>query len=131
MQRICSCAKANSITVALSFSENFHHTAYIAQALISASGEILINRRKLKPTHMERTIFGDASGNSLTNVVDTNSSLGRVGMLSCWEHTQPLLKFHTYLQREAIHIAAWPPLWPHSGGPGFWSMGKEGKSKWK
>jgi nitrilase len=126
MQRIAECAQKNKIFVALGFSENFHDSAYIAQALIGSDGHILLNRRKLKPTHMERTIFGDASGDSLKNVAETNSSLGRVGMLACWEHTQPLLKYHTYLQREAIHVAAWPPLWEHPGGPGLWSMGIEG-----
>jgi len=53
--------------------------------------------------------------------------LGRVGALACWEHTQPLLKYHTYLQREELHIAAWPPLDPHPGGPALWSMSKEGQ----
>lgn len=126
MQRIAECAQKNKIFVALGFSENFHDSAYIAQALIGSDGQILMNRRKLKPTHMERTIFGDASGDCLNNVAETKSALGRVGMLACWEHTQPLLKYHTYLQRERIHVAAWPPLWEHPGGPGLWSMGTEG-----
>lgn len=29
-------------------------------------------------------------------------------MLNCWEHFQPLLKYHTYAQNEQVHIAAWP-----------------------
>ncbi|KAF9534110.1 carbon-nitrogen hydrolase [Crepidotus variabilis] len=124
MERVCACASSNNIVVVLGFSENFHNSAYIAQALISNDGRILIKRRKIKPTHMERTIFGDASGDSLKNVVDTN--VGRVGMLACWEHAQPLLKYHTYLQREAIHVSAWPPVFEHQNGPGFWSMSREG-----
>ena len=125
METICAAAKDDNITVALGFSENFHDSIYIAQAVIGPDGQILMHRRKIKPTHMERTVFGDATGDSLKNVVDT--PIGRVGMLACWEHTQPLLKYHTHLQREAIHISAWPPLYPHDGGPGLWSMTKEGK----
>ena len=125
MQKICDAAAENSIAVVLGFSENHHQSLYIAQAIIDANGTIQSTRRKLKATHMERTIFGDASGASLKNVVEL-PDIGRVGALACWEHTQPLLKYHTYHQREAIHVAAWPPLYSHSGGPELWSMSAEG-----
>jgi len=125
MRKICKCAAQNSITVVMSFSENDNHSLYISQCTIGADGNIKMLRRKMKPTHMERTMFGDASGGSLNNVVQT--PLARVGGLCCWEHIQPLLKYHTYHQREEIHVAAWPPLWPHSGGTDFWSMSKDGK----
>jgi nitrilase len=62
MASICACAKQNNITVALGFSENFHHSLYIAQCTISNTGEILMRRRKIMPTHMERTVFGNSSG---------------------------------------------------------------------
>lgn len=125
MKAIAACAKENNIAVLLGFSENDNNSLYISQALISATGEIIMRRRKVKPTHMERTVFGDGSGNSLRNVTDV-PGVGRVGALACWEHTQPLLKYHTYLQREDIHVAAWPPLDPHPGGPALWSMSTEG-----
>lgn len=59
-----------------------------------------------QPTHMERTIFGDASGDCLAKVVDL-PEVGKVGSLSCWEHIQPLLKYYTLSQGEQIHVAAW------------------------
>ncbi|KAL8402872.1 hypothetical protein RB596_009291 [Gaeumannomyces avenae] len=55
-------------------------------------GRVLSVRRKIKPTHMERTVFGDASAETLSGVVDT--AVARVGALACWEHVQPLLKYH-------------------------------------
>ncbi|SMQ48074.1 unnamed protein product [Zymoseptoria tritici ST99CH_3D7] len=114
------------INVALGFSERDGESVYIAQALISETGEIKMVRRKLKPTHMERTILGDASGDCLAKVVDL-PEVGRVGSLSCWEHIQPLLKYYTFSQGEQIHVAAWPPLdsFIH-GSPGFYSMSVEG-----
>ncbi|KAF4456413.1 hypothetical protein F53441_1483 [Fusarium austroafricanum] len=124
MARIRQCAADNSIIVVLGFSENFHNTLYISQAIIDADGQLLTHRRKIKATHMERTIFGDASGDALASVVDTR--VGRVGALACWEHIQPLLKYYLYSHREQIHVAAWPPLHPHDGGPGLYSMSKEG-----
>lgn len=51
----------------------------------------------------------------------------KVGALSCWEHIQPLLKYHTYLQGEEIHVSAWPPLEPHPGGPALFGMSAEGE----
>jgi nitrilase len=78
MSKICAVAAKNKITVSLGFSENDGgHSLYIAQCTIGADGEMKMRRRKLKPTHMERTMFGDASGASLNNVVDT--PVGKVG----------------------------------------------------
>ncbi|EKJ71976.1 hypothetical protein FPSE_07830 [Fusarium pseudograminearum CS3096] len=124
MAKIQQCAADNNIVVVLGFSENSHNTLYISQATINSNGEILALRRKIKATHMERTIFGDASGDALTSVVDTG--IGRIGALSCWEHTQPLLKYYLYSHREQIHVAAWPPLYPYQSERELWSMTKEG-----
>jgi nitrilase len=55
--------------------------------------------------------------------------VGRVGALSCWEHMQPLLKYHTMSLREQIHVAAWPPIHPAGeGGEVLFSMTAEGSS---
>lgn len=131
MQRIRAAAAENQISVALGFSERDGESVYIAQALIDETGEIRMTRRKLKPTHMERTIFGDASGSCLAKVVDV-ADVGRVGGLSCWEHLQPLLKYYTFAQGEQIHVAAWPPLDKFiDGSPGFYSMSVEGTCSYK
>ncbi|KAL4915259.1 carbon-nitrogen hydrolase [Aspergillus aurantiobrunneus] len=124
MSRIQESAAANKIVVVLGFSENIHNSLYISQVILSSEGKVLTSRKKVKATHMERTIFGDSPGDCLNSVVDT--PVGRVGALSCWEHIQPLLKYHTYAQREQIHIAGWPPLYPYAGEASLFSMSKEG-----
>jgi nitrilase len=127
MTKICSAAKASNIATVLGFSENDNNSLYISQCIISSSGGIVMKRRKLKPTHMERTVFGDAGGSSLNNVVDVEG-VGKVGALACWEHTQPLLKYHTISLREQIHVAAWPPIHHfEEGSAGLFSMSAEGK----
>lgn len=83
MQNIAACAKEHNIAVLLGFSENDNNSLYISQALVSATGEIVMRRRKVKPTHMERTVFGDGSGNSLRNVAEV-PGVGRVGALACY-----------------------------------------------
>lgn len=133
MEQIKATAKKNSIAVVLGFSERSpSNSVYIAQAIISPQGELALHRRKVKPTHMERTIFGDGSGRDLTNVVelDFGAPLGKikVGTLACWEHTQPLLKYHSITQGEVIHISMWPPIDPFPGldHQGLWSMTADG-----
>ncbi|KAJ5420000.1 hypothetical protein N7465_002519 [Penicillium sp. CMV-2018d] len=106
-------ARENNIYVALGFSERVAGTLYLASMLIGANGDVLRHRRKIKPTHLERTLFGDSTGDSLHNVVDT--PLGKIGMLNCWEHIQPLLKYNTWAQGEEVHIAMWPFNGPHLG----------------
>jgi predicted amidohydrolase len=126
MKQICAVAAKNKIAVSIGFSENLSNSLYISQATIGANGQILVMRRKLKPTHMERTVFGDATGGgTLANVAEI-PGVGRVSALACWEHIQPLLKYNTCLQRPDIHVAAWPPVREHPGGPALWSMSREG-----
>lgn len=68
MQKICACAAQNKISVMLGYSENDNHSLYLSQSFIGKDGKIKMNRRKIKPTHVERTIYGDGSGASLLNV---------------------------------------------------------------
>ncbi|CAI6340796.1 unnamed protein product [Periconia digitata] len=133
MERIKDAAKEHSICVVLGFAERSESDSlYIGQAIIAPDGHIAMKRRKLKPTHMERTIFGDGAGPDLSNVadVDFGPSIGpiKVGVLACWEHMQPLLKYHTFSQHEAIHVAMWPPIYPHGGvdDPVLYSMSAPG-----
>ncbi|KAJ4003186.1 hypothetical protein NW752_011640 [Fusarium irregulare] len=133
VEAVKAAAKENSIAVVLGFSEKSpSHSIYISQAIISPQGEVLLHRRKIKPTHMERTVFGDGTNSDLNNVVEVDFGPDhgkiKVGCLACWEHTQPLLKYHSISQGEVIHIAMWPPVDPTTGvdHPGLWSMTAEG-----
>lgn len=125
-QLIRAAAKEAKVAVQLGFSEHYNRSLYIASAMIGADGEIKMTRRKTKPTHMERTVFGDGSGASLMNVVDT-PGVGKVGQLNCWEHTQPLLRYHTHSQGEEIHVAAWPPMLSCERGKSLLASTSEGK----
>ncbi|PYI10974.1 carbon-nitrogen hydrolase [Aspergillus sclerotiicarbonarius CBS 121057] len=128
MRTIQNCVAANRIAVCLGYSENDDDSLYLAQSLIGRDGAIKMHRRKIKPTHVERTIYGEGSGGSLLNVVE-EEGVGKVGALSCWEHSQPLVRYHTYSQGEQIHVAAWPPMNYYSSFPeksALWSQCREG-----
>ncbi len=105
LQKLCDAAREHDIMVVMGASERDGGSLYIAQFFIDADGTLLDVRRKLKPTHVERTVFGDGHGNNL-RVFETD--LGRVGGLCCWEHLQPLSKYAMYAQNEQVHVGAWP-----------------------
>ena len=104
-QRLSRAAREHRIFISVGASERDHGSLYIAQFLFSDSGELLQARRKLRPTHVERTVYGDGDGSGL-EVLDT--AVGRIGQLSCWEHIQPLSKYAMFSMHEQVHVAAWP-----------------------
>jgi nitrilase len=107
MRRLQAIVKRAGVTVVMGFSERAMGSRYMAQAIIDPRGELLLTRRKLKPTHIERTVFGEGDGSDLV-VVD--APFGRLGALNCWEHVQPLMKMAMYAQHEEVHVASWPSL---------------------
>ncbi|WP_328810533.1 carbon-nitrogen hydrolase family protein [Rhodococcus sp. NBC_00294] len=112
MTRIAEAAAANDIFVVLGFSERSGSTVYMSQAIINGSGEIVAVRRKLKPTHVERSVYGEGDGSDIA-VHDTD--LGKIGALNCAEHLQPLTKYAMYSMGEQIHVASWPSFSVYRG----------------
>jgi aliphatic nitrilase len=111
-QRLQEAAKRNNMQVIMGVSENVGGTLYMGQWHYGSDGQIISRRRKLKPTHVERTIFGEGDGSDMV-VVETD--IGRVGALCCWEHLQPLSKYAMFSQNEQIHAAAWPSFSLYKG----------------
>lgn len=105
METIQAAARDNNIHVVLGYAERAGGSLYMGQAIIDADGNRLAARRKLRPTHVERTVFGEGDGSDL-KVHDT--AIGRLGALNCWEHIQPLVKQAMFSQQEQVHVASWP-----------------------
>ncbi|KAI0550054.1 nitrilase [Xylaria curta] len=112
MNRIRAAVKDAGLFCVLGYSERYRGSLYIAQSFIDENGDIVHHRRKIKPTHVERSVWGDGQAESLKTVV--KSSFGNIGALNCWEHTQPLLRYYEYSQDVDIHIASWPPIFKES-----------------
>lgn len=113
MQRIADAARHNDINVVVGMSARIGGSLYMAQAIFDNTGHLVRVRRKLKPTHVERSVFGDGDGSDL-EVFDL--SVGKVGALNCWEHLQPLSKYAMFSLGEEIHCAAWPSFSLYRGG---------------
>lgn len=112
MERIKAAARDSNIYVVLGYSAKVGGSLYMAQAFITAEGALQGVRHKLKPTHVERTVFGEGDGSDL-QVHQT--TFGRVGALNCWEHLQPLTKYAMFADNEEIHVAAWPSFSVYEG----------------
>ncbi len=89
--RLAKAAADNEIVVVMGAAERDYGSLYMAQFFFGADGEVLFTRRKLKPTHVERAMFGEGDGSDL-HVLDV-PGIGRLGGLNCWEHLQPLSKY--------------------------------------
>ena len=111
-ERLREAAASSKIHVVVGYSERAAGTLYIAQSIFNDRGEVVANRRKLKPTHAERTVFGEGDGSHLA-VHDTD--LGRLGALCCAEHLQPLTKYAMFSQHEQVHVASWPSFSVYRG----------------
>ncbi|CDG40460.1 carbon-nitrogen hydrolase family protein [Asaia bogorensis] len=104
--RLRKAVREAGITAVLGLSERFEGSLYIAQWILGPDGETIATRRKLRVTHVERTVYGEGDGSDLA--VHDIPGLGRVGALCCWEHIQPLTKYAMYAQNEQVHVGAWP-----------------------
>lgn len=105
VSRLLEAARDNNINVVMGYSEKDGGSLYMSQLIIARDGRLVANRRKLKPTHVERTVFGEGDGSHLAVC---EMDCGRVGALCCWEHLQPLTKYAMFSMNEQIHIASWP-----------------------
>lgn len=103
--RLARAARDNRIAVCMGYSERQGGSLYLGQCLIDAAGKLVFARRKLKPTHVERTVFGEGYGQDL---VVAPTAIGNIGAMCCWEHIQPLSKYAMYSQNEQIHVSGWP-----------------------
>lgn len=112
MRRIAAAAGEHGVHVVFGFSERCGGSLYMAQAFVNDTGEVISVRRKLKPTHVERSVFGEGDGSDL-QVHDT--ALGRIGALNCWEHFQPLTKYTMFSLGEQIHVGSWPSFSVYRG----------------
>lgn len=106
MDQLSAAARQANIDVVIGYSERDHGSLYVGQSLISRDGTIIYSRRKIKPTHVERSLFGEGDGSDLKVAANADGVI--VGALNCWEHVQPLLKFAMFSQHEQIHVASWP-----------------------
>lgn len=103
--RFSEMARKNNVILCVSCTEKDGASLYLTQLWFDKSGNLMGKHRKLRPTSVERTIWGEGDG-SMMPVFDTE--LGRLGGLQCWEHMMPLNVQAMASMNEQVHVAAWP-----------------------
>lgn len=86
-------------------------TLYCTLLFISRDGEILGRHRKIKPTHHERSVWGDGDVKGLK---PHPRPYGHLTGLNCWEHNAVLPGFALMAQGSDVHVAAWPGREPET-----------------
>ena len=103
---ICNAAKKNKVTVVCGLHErdDQHSQATIFNSVVTIDnqGNIANRHRKLMPTNPERMVwgFGDGSGLKITD-----TPVGKIGSLICWENFMPLARYSLYAQGVELYIA--------------------------
>lgn len=98
-------ARRAGMVVSIGVNERDGGSIYNTQLLFDADGELVQRRRKITPTYHERIVWGQGDGSGLRA---TDSAVGRIGQLACWEHYNPLYRYALIADHEQIHAAMFP-----------------------
>lgn len=111
---LCKAAKRVNADLVIGINEldpQTRATLYCTMVTISREGKVLNRHRKLKPTHHERSIWGDGDAKGLKPV---QRKWGRLSSLNCWEHNAVLPGYALMAQGVDVHVAAWPGREPET-----------------
>jgi nitrilase len=92
-QAIGDAARDHQVYLVLGVIERQGGTLYCTVLFFGPDGQLLGKHRKLVPTALERLVWGQGDGSTLT-VLDT--TIGKLGAVICWENYMPLLRMSMY-----------------------------------
>lgn len=98
-------AARHEMVLVIGVNEKDRGSLYNTQLVFDADGVLVQKRRKITPSYHERMIWGQGDGSGF-RAVDTNA--GRLGVLACWEHYNPLARFSLMAEGEQIHCSQFP-----------------------
>jgi nitrilase len=99
---IGAAARDGGLHVVIGVVEREGGTLYCTALFFGPDGALLGKHRKLVPTALERVVWGQGDGSTLT-VLDT--PLGKLGAAICWENYMPLLRAALYARGIQLYCA--------------------------
>lgn len=102
--KIGEAIKKANLLVALGVTEKeiIGGTLHCSLLYFDSNGNLVGKHRKLKPTGLERFIWGESDGSTLTTL---DTSYGKIGGLICWENYMPLARMAMYNKGVEIYLA--------------------------
>jgi nitrilase len=104
LSKISEAIKKANIFVALGVTEkeSLGGSLHCSLLYFGKDGNLLGKHRKLKPTGMERYIWAESDGSTLTTL---DTEIGKIGGLICWENYMPLARMAMYNKGVEIYLA--------------------------
>jgi nitrilase len=104
ISRISEAIKNANLMVALGATEKdvIGGSLHCSLLYFNNNGDLIGKHRKLKPTGLERFIWGEGDGSTLATF---NSGIGIIGGLICWENYMPLARMAMYSKGVEIYLA--------------------------
>ncbi len=99
---IGAAARAGGLYLVVGVIERAGGTLYCTALFFGPDGTLLGKHRKVMPTALERVVWGQGDGSTLT-VLDT--ALGKLGAVICWENYMPLLRTAMYAKGVQLYCA--------------------------
>jgi nitrilase len=99
---IGAAARAAGLFLVAGVIERDGGTLYCTALFFGPDGRLLGKHRKLMPTAMERLVWGQGDGSTLT-VLDTEA--GKIGAAICWENYMPLARMALYAKGVELYCA--------------------------
>jgi len=90
------------VHVVLGVIERERGTLYCTVLFLGPDGTLLGKHRKVVPTAMERLIWGQGDGSTLTAV---KTPLGTLGSVICWENYMPFMRVAMYARGVELYCA--------------------------
>jgi nitrilase len=100
--RLGEIARANGVHLVVGVIERDGGTLYCTALTYGPSGGLLSKHRKLMPTALERLVWGFGDGSTIGV---TETPIGRIGSVICWENYMPLLRAAMYAQGVELYCA--------------------------
>ena len=117
VDQLAKIASDNQVHLVVGVIEREGGTLYCTILFFSPDHGLIGKHRKVMPTAMERVIWGQGDGSTLS-VLET--PIGRIGAVICWENYMPLLRMAMYAKGIEIYCAptvddrdTWQPTMQH------------------